>query len=217
MLTPEQQARVAIYQLLSAAGWAVQDVKVNHVHAARGVDLWEFELNRSLVNQWTMRSFDPHIPQATGCKFGEPTAMSQGRAATFEVARSSERLSTARLCSWEHFSLNQAAAGCLGMCLNRASPSADQRKCCSCLRPSSRPLGRGRVQAVRRSRRLHSRTPPWTAPSRRSGLPGSGKCESLLQQAVISNAPSPVIGRARTSICLRWAINPRNSARTGKA
>ena len=41
MLTPEQQARVAMDQLLSAAGWAVQDLKAYHVHAARGVDLWE--------------------------------------------------------------------------------------------------------------------------------------------------------------------------------
>ncbi|MFM7848731.1 MAG: type I restriction-modification enzyme R subunit C-terminal domain-containing protein [Rubrivivax sp.] len=45
MLTPEQQARVAIDQLLSAAGWAVQDLKAAHVHAARGVALREFELN----------------------------------------------------------------------------------------------------------------------------------------------------------------------------
>jgi hypothetical protein len=40
MLTPEQQARVAIDQLLTAAGWAVQDLKACHVHAARGVALW---------------------------------------------------------------------------------------------------------------------------------------------------------------------------------
>lgn len=40
MLTPEQQARVAIDQLLSAAGWAVQDLKAAHVHAARGAALW---------------------------------------------------------------------------------------------------------------------------------------------------------------------------------
>ena len=45
MLTPEQQARVAIDQLLTAAGWAVQDLKAAHVHAARGVALREFELN----------------------------------------------------------------------------------------------------------------------------------------------------------------------------
>ena len=45
MLTPEQQARVAIDQLLSAAGWAVQDVKVAHVHAAGGVDLWDLGPN----------------------------------------------------------------------------------------------------------------------------------------------------------------------------
>jgi hypothetical protein len=36
---------VAIDQLLSAAGWAVQDLKAAHVHAARGVALREFELN----------------------------------------------------------------------------------------------------------------------------------------------------------------------------
>jgi type I restriction enzyme R subunit len=45
MLTAEQQARVVIDQLLTAAGWAVQDVKATNVHAARGVALREFELN----------------------------------------------------------------------------------------------------------------------------------------------------------------------------
>jgi hypothetical protein len=45
MLTPEQQARVAIDQLLSAAGWAVQDLKAAHVHAARGVAVWELGPN----------------------------------------------------------------------------------------------------------------------------------------------------------------------------
>jgi type I site-specific restriction endonuclease len=35
MLTAEQQARVVIDQLLTAAGWAVQDVKAANVHAAR--------------------------------------------------------------------------------------------------------------------------------------------------------------------------------------
>ena len=173
MLTPGQQARVAIDQLLSAAGWAVQDVKVAYVHAARGAALRGFELNRCLVNHGTTRSFDPHVLQATGCKFGEPTAMSQGRAATFEVARSSERLSTARPGSWEPLWLNQAAAGCLGMCLNRASPSTDQRKCCSCLRPSSRPLGRGRVpvydeRSIRETPREQARPEP--RPAGRQGL-----------------------------------------------
>ena len=45
MLNAEQQARVVIDQLLTAAGWAVQDVKAANVHAARGVALREFELN----------------------------------------------------------------------------------------------------------------------------------------------------------------------------
>jgi hypothetical protein len=45
MLTAEQQARVVIDRLLNAAGWAVQDFKAAHVHAARGVALREFELN----------------------------------------------------------------------------------------------------------------------------------------------------------------------------
>jgi hypothetical protein len=45
MLPPEQQARAAIDQLLTAAGWAVQDVKAAHVHAARGVDLSGLGLN----------------------------------------------------------------------------------------------------------------------------------------------------------------------------
>ena len=45
MLTPEQQARVAIDQLLSAGGWAVQDFKAAHVHAARGVAVRELGPN----------------------------------------------------------------------------------------------------------------------------------------------------------------------------
>ncbi|MCA3228219.1 MAG: DEAD/DEAH box helicase family protein [Burkholderiales bacterium] len=45
MLTAEQQARVVIDQLLTAAGWAVQDVRAANVHATRGVALREFELN----------------------------------------------------------------------------------------------------------------------------------------------------------------------------
>ena len=45
MPQPEQQARTEIDRLLAAAGWAVQDVKAVHLHAARGVALREFELN----------------------------------------------------------------------------------------------------------------------------------------------------------------------------
>jgi type I restriction enzyme, R subunit len=45
MVSPEQQARIAIDQLLTAAGWAVQDFKAAHIHAARGVAIREFELN----------------------------------------------------------------------------------------------------------------------------------------------------------------------------
>ncbi|MCA3215237.1 MAG: DEAD/DEAH box helicase family protein [Burkholderiales bacterium] len=45
MLTAEQQARVVIDRLLTAAGWVVQDVKAADVHAGRGVALREFELN----------------------------------------------------------------------------------------------------------------------------------------------------------------------------
>jgi type I restriction enzyme R subunit len=44
-MTPEQQARQTIDQLLSAAGWAVQDFKAADLTAARGVALREFELN----------------------------------------------------------------------------------------------------------------------------------------------------------------------------
>jgi type I restriction enzyme R subunit len=43
--TPEQQARQTIDQLLTAAGWAVQDFKAADLTAARGVALREFELN----------------------------------------------------------------------------------------------------------------------------------------------------------------------------
>ena len=45
MLTAEQQARVVIDRLLTAAGWVVEDVKAADVHAGRGVALREFELN----------------------------------------------------------------------------------------------------------------------------------------------------------------------------
>ncbi len=45
MSTPEQRARDEIDRLLAAAGWAVQDFKLAHIHAARGVALREFELN----------------------------------------------------------------------------------------------------------------------------------------------------------------------------
>jgi type I restriction enzyme R subunit len=44
-MTPEQRARSAIDALLTAAGWAVQDVRSADRHAARGVALREFELN----------------------------------------------------------------------------------------------------------------------------------------------------------------------------
>jgi type I restriction enzyme R subunit len=45
LTTPEQLARQAIDRLLSAAGWAVQDVKAADIHAALGVALREFPLN----------------------------------------------------------------------------------------------------------------------------------------------------------------------------
>lgn len=41
MLTPEQHARHTIDQLLTAAGWAVQDFKAANLQAARGVALRE--------------------------------------------------------------------------------------------------------------------------------------------------------------------------------
>jgi type I restriction enzyme R subunit len=44
-MTPEQQARQTIDQLLTAAGWAVQDFKAADLTAARGVALREFELD----------------------------------------------------------------------------------------------------------------------------------------------------------------------------
>ncbi len=45
MPTPEEQARQQIDRLLAAAGWAVQDVKVADIHAARGVAIREVALN----------------------------------------------------------------------------------------------------------------------------------------------------------------------------
>jgi type I restriction enzyme R subunit len=46
LTTPEQLARQAIDRLLSAASWAVQDVKAANIHAALGVALREFPLNQ---------------------------------------------------------------------------------------------------------------------------------------------------------------------------
>lgn len=45
VLTAEQQARVKIDQLLTAAGWTVQDFKAADIHAARGVAIREFVLD----------------------------------------------------------------------------------------------------------------------------------------------------------------------------
>lgn len=45
MTPPEQLARADIDRLLSAAGWAVQDVNTASLHAARGVALREFPLD----------------------------------------------------------------------------------------------------------------------------------------------------------------------------
>ena len=44
-MTPEQQARVNIDALLTAAGWHVCDMADAHIHAARGVAIREFPLN----------------------------------------------------------------------------------------------------------------------------------------------------------------------------
>lgn len=41
MPSPERQARQTIDQLLTAAGWAVQDFKAANLQAARGVALRE--------------------------------------------------------------------------------------------------------------------------------------------------------------------------------
>jgi type I site-specific restriction endonuclease len=40
MLTAEQQARVVIDRLLTAAGWGVQDAKAADVHAGRSEASW---------------------------------------------------------------------------------------------------------------------------------------------------------------------------------
>ena len=45
-MTLEQQARKRIDELLVAAGWSVQDVKAADIHAARGVAIREFPLER---------------------------------------------------------------------------------------------------------------------------------------------------------------------------
>jgi type I restriction enzyme, R subunit len=42
-VTPEQQARVAIDALMTAAGWSVQDYRAANLTAARRVVLREFE------------------------------------------------------------------------------------------------------------------------------------------------------------------------------
>ncbi|MFO1192316.1 MAG: type I restriction-modification enzyme R subunit C-terminal domain-containing protein [Rhodoferax sp.] len=45
MTLPEQRARIDIDRLLTAAGWAVQDLQAADLHAGRGVALREFPLN----------------------------------------------------------------------------------------------------------------------------------------------------------------------------
>ena len=42
---PEERARTEIDQLLTAAGWAVQDFKQANIHAGCGVAIREFQLN----------------------------------------------------------------------------------------------------------------------------------------------------------------------------
>lgn len=42
--TPEQRARQEIDRLLTAAGWAVQDLSAANIHTARGVAIREFPL-----------------------------------------------------------------------------------------------------------------------------------------------------------------------------
>lgn len=44
MPTAEQLARANIDALLTAAGWALQDVSAAHIHAGRGVAISEFPL-----------------------------------------------------------------------------------------------------------------------------------------------------------------------------
>lgn len=43
-MTPEERARQTIDQLLTAAGWAVQDFKIADIHAVCGVAIREFVL-----------------------------------------------------------------------------------------------------------------------------------------------------------------------------
>ena len=43
---PEEEARVEIDRLLAKAGWAVQSLAEANIHAARGVALREFQLNK---------------------------------------------------------------------------------------------------------------------------------------------------------------------------
>ncbi|NNG01241.1 MAG: DEAD/DEAH box helicase family protein [Desulfobacteraceae bacterium] len=45
-LTPEQEARQKIDDLLEKAGWALQDVKTANIHGSRGVAIREFPLER---------------------------------------------------------------------------------------------------------------------------------------------------------------------------
>jgi type I restriction enzyme R subunit len=45
-MTPEQQARESIDELLAAAGWHICDVDRANIHAARGVAIREFPLAR---------------------------------------------------------------------------------------------------------------------------------------------------------------------------
>jgi len=70
-MTPEQQARKEIDRLLTAAGWAVQDVALADIHAVRGV--WLREIPLAIGN-----SFEPHLlyvcPKRLDLRFRRPLA-----------------------------------------------------------------------------------------------------------------------------------------------
>jgi type I restriction enzyme, R subunit len=80
-MTPEEHARQTIDQLLTAAGWFVQDVKQADLHAARGVALREFALSEGY-------SFADYLPIVDGKAAGVIEAKKLGATLTGVEAQS---------------------------------------------------------------------------------------------------------------------------------
>jgi type I restriction enzyme R subunit len=74
-MSPEEQARQIIDQLLTAAGWTAQDFKAADIHAARGVAIREFVLDAG-------QGFADYLLYAEGRAAGVIEAKKQGATLT---------------------------------------------------------------------------------------------------------------------------------------